>query len=80
MWMSTSLLPARATYCVYQERPTKVIACVGLGLCLARHHLCPEGSAAALRRRGKVRRQFHRFSATLHFLSRLNLHRYRLVD
>lgn len=37
-----------------KERPTKVIACVGLGLCLARHHRCPEGSTAAIRRRGKV--------------------------
>lgn len=49
-----------------------MIACVGLGLCLARHHLCPEGSAVALRRRGKVRRHFHRFRITVRFLSRLN--------
>eukprot|EP00752_Nemacystus_decipiens_P013307 g11787.t1 len=40
------------------ERPTKVIACVGLGLCLARHHLCPEGSAIALQRRGKMTARF----------------------
>eukprot|EP00903_Cladosiphon_okamuranus_P021304 g19575.t1 len=40
------------------ERPTKVIACVGLGLCLARHHLYPEGSALTLRRRGKVTARF----------------------
>lgn len=46
-------LPRARTSC--QERPTKVIACVGLGLCLARYHLCPEGSAVTLRRRGKVR-------------------------
>ncbi|CAM9839203.1 unnamed protein product [Pylaiella littoralis] len=41
-----------------QERPAKVIACVGLGLCLARHHLCPEASGAAIRRRGKVTARF----------------------
>eukprot|EP00904_Undaria_pinnatifida_P002232 jgi/Undpi1/12009/HiC_scaffold_4.g01708.m1 len=41
-----------------QERPRKVIACVGLGLCLARHHLFPEGSAASARRRCKVTARF----------------------
>lgn len=40
-----------------QERPTKVIACVGLGLCLARHHLYPLG-AGATRGRGKITARF----------------------
>lgn len=41
-----------------QGRPTKVIACVGLGLCLARHHLHPEGVVVAVRRRGKITARF----------------------
>lgn len=35
----------------------KVIACIGLGLCLVRHHLYPEG-LQAIRRRGKVTARF----------------------
>lgn len=35
-----------------------MIACVGLGICLARHQLFPEGGAASARRRGKVTARF----------------------
>ncbi|CAN0075799.1 unnamed protein product [Ascophyllum nodosum] len=41
------------------ERPTKVIACVGLGLCLARHHLFPAaGGGGGARKRAKLTARF----------------------
>lgn len=42
----------------HQERPMKVIACVGLGLCLARHHHFPVGEGGGARKRSKLTPRF----------------------
>lgn len=42
----------------YQERPIQVIACVGLGLCLARHHHFPVGDGGRARKRSKLTPRF----------------------